>query len=267
LRLLHHSETGRAGVSTITSIWFVQLESLISGGTVKKKLLLLTIAVLCLASYASADNVIYFGQRVQQQADDLFDWGQIPELSFVPTPSIVGSFNGNLMLFGNTGGGGGDMVRVNEGSSWLGAFDYGQSLIWTGNPNFLSGTGLGPMAFFFNNPVASVGLSIQSDFYGDFQYQMVVLDTSGNPLFITPVLNGSSNPFENGSAPYIGVGDLSGANIGGFEVTTSDPNAPGDFAVDSVTTGSVFTPEPSSLVLLGSGLLGVVGVIRRKLAR
>jgi hypothetical protein len=234
---------------------------------VKKQLLLLAILVMAFASFASADNVVYFGQRVQQQADDLFDWGQIPELSLVPAPSIVSSFNRNLMLFGNIGAPGGDMVRVNEGSSWVGAFDYGEFLLWTGNPNFLSGTGLGPMLFFFLNPVSSVGLSVQSDFYGDFQYQLSALDINGNSLFATPVLTGNSNGLENGSAPFIGVGDLSGANIYGFELMTWDSFAPGDFAIDGVTTGSSLTPEPSSLLPLGSGLLGVAGVVRRKLGR
>ena len=133
----------------------------------KKNLLLLIIAVLCCSTLAGADNVVYFGQRFQQQADDLFDWGQFPETSLLPSPSIAVSVNGNSMTFGNLRG---DTVRVNEGTTWIGSFDYGESLLWTGNPDLVSGTGLGPLRFTFANPVASVGFTLQSDNLGTFQY-------------------------------------------------------------------------------------------------
>ena len=32
----------------------------------------------------------------------------------------------------------------------------------------------------------------------------------------------------------------------------------------SVTTGGITTPEPGTLVLFGSGIIGIAGVIRRK---
>ena len=58
-------------------------------------------------------------------------------------------------------------------------------------------------------------------------------------------------PWESHYVLYIPTGDHTGWTDG----------IPQEFI------GVAQTPEPSSLVLLGSGLLGVAGAVRRKLAR
>jgi len=82
------------------------------------------------------------------------------------------------------------------------------------------------------------------------------------------IWNGVSNPNEDGSALFIGFGDLSGANIGGILISTDsgDPSFANDFAIDDVSlTYAPLVPEPGTIVLLGTGLLGVAGTLHRKL--
>ena len=56
----------------------------------------------------------------------------------------------------------------------------------------------------------------------------------------------------------------------GYHVDVFDPNDPGDitpFRIDTFTLTPAAVPEPSAWILLGTGILGLTGVARRRLFR
>ena len=232
-----------------------------------KKILLIAIAFFSLGAVANADTFGVFGSRAAQNPTDILDWSQLgPAFTQLGTPQLVSTFEGNPALVGNINGS--DFLRVDEGNGWVGNFDYGESLVWTGNSNFGVG-GLGPFAIVLGNPVGSFGFTIQADLYGPFTATVEALDVHGNPLF-SYTASGVSNGLENGSALFIGLGDRTGVNIGVVEISTNsgsgNPAWANDFAIDDPSfTYTTATPEPGSILLLGSGLLGMGGVLRRKL--
>jgi hypothetical protein len=116
--------------------------------------------------------------------------------------------------------------------------------------NFTTGSGT---AFTSLSPLIDQVFYIGDGMTGDGtgSVQTFYVPTGATELYL-----GISDAFEYGNAPY-GGGFGSGApgsygdNVGNFDVTAT-------------AEGGVLTPEPSSLLLFGTGILGMAAMLRRK---
>jgi|ERR1019366_3433695 hypothetical protein len=226
----------------------------------RSKMILMLLAAFVVATFsvAQADTILLV--TAPQTGAWTVDWSQlgaagatIPHIFTAQGNDPLGDYVTGLFSGGNSNKG---IVGV-QGTNWSGNFNTGDYLVWTNNH--------GPLTLgFLSNEYNFVGAYFQQKTYGAFTAKLELYD--GPTLLGSVTEHGVSNNLHNGSAIFIGALDVTGSNITRVVFSETAGSGTANFAIGDLYYYTP-VPEPGTMVLLGSGLIGLAGFARRRFSK
>jgi PEP-CTERM motif len=217
----------------------------------KMMLMLLAMFLVAAFSVAQADTIVL---TTAPSGSTIVDWSQLGAPGTVlPHAFVALASNGDTATgkFNAPTSNKGELVQ--QGTDWNGNFAAGEFAVWTTNH--------GPLTISFGNSYNAIGAFFQQNVFGAFTAQLQAFN--GSTLLGTVTENGVSNSTV-GTAIFIGALDKTGPNITKVVFSETAGASKTDFAIGTMSLG---VPEPGTLVLVGSGLLGLAGFARRRISR
>jgi hypothetical protein len=146
-----------------------------------------------------------------------------------------------------------------QGTSWFGNFASGMGLVFNGVDFGNTPTDI---ALTFDQGESAVGAYIQANWFGGFTATIMLYDV--NYQLLGTFSAGGTSGGTPGTALFIGAFDTTDP-IWAAQFNVVDQFGKDDFSIGTAMVGpNTGAPEPESLVLMGSALLGLAGFIRRR---